>query len=411
MALTVFYAWQSDTPANLNRSLVGRSLEIAIRNINEDLTLEESLDMDQDTRGIPGSPDIANTILQKIESCSIFVADLSFVGETPDGKLLPNPNVLIELGYAMSVVGPGRMIGVMNTAYGPPDKLPFDLRHRRFPILYEAPVDSSSEERRAECSDLVTKFEGAIQAILDDRAVVSPTEAESSEILGTQTVETLSSFLSTNEELGVISDPAFEDGEEGHIIWENGSQAFLRLIPQNATSLRRVDAGKIQQTPGLPMLGRPRSLWWSRNRWGVVTFNSTGAAEHQTGASCFTQLFLERELWSIDKTLLSDSHRGRQIIPSDAVKVRFNAALRDYLSFAADQLKIEGPVKIVAGLDQIQGYCLAYRSDGRMTRLSEPCLEDSVVFEEVLDDLSGDPDELLLPFYRNIWDACGIDHE
>ena len=57
--------------------------------------------MDQDTAGIAGWPDIASTILTKIEKCEVFVADLTPInGPEPDSRPTPNPNVMLELGYA-----------------------------------------------------------------------------------------------------------------------------------------------------------------------------------------------------------------------------------------------------------------------------------------------------------------------
>jgi sporulation protein YlmC with PRC-barrel domain len=46
-------------------------------------------------------------------------------------KRTPNPNVLIELGYAVSAIGWDRIIMVCNTHYGKLEDLPFDInRHR-----------------------------------------------------------------------------------------------------------------------------------------------------------------------------------------------------------------------------------------------------------------------------------------
>jgi hypothetical protein len=44
---------------------------------------------------------------------------------------MPNPNVLIELGYALKALGHASIIMVMNTAFGPLENLPFDLRQKR----------------------------------------------------------------------------------------------------------------------------------------------------------------------------------------------------------------------------------------------------------------------------------------
>jgi hypothetical protein len=59
---------------------------------------------------------------------------VTFVGKGEKGRSIPNPNILIELGYAVAKKGWERIICVMNQQYGGPSKLPFDLQHRRWPI-------------------------------------------------------------------------------------------------------------------------------------------------------------------------------------------------------------------------------------------------------------------------------------
>ena len=44
---------------------------------------------------------------------------------------MPNPNVMLELGYATHVVGWDRVICVLNSDYGAPENMPFDIANRR----------------------------------------------------------------------------------------------------------------------------------------------------------------------------------------------------------------------------------------------------------------------------------------
>jgi hypothetical protein len=89
-----------------------------------------------------GSPEISATILQKIENCSIFVADITPVGSLIIEKKTPNPNVLFELGYAWRKLGESRVILVLNEAFAAPEDLPFDLLKRSL-ILYRRDRDAS----------------------------------------------------------------------------------------------------------------------------------------------------------------------------------------------------------------------------------------------------------------------------
>jgi hypothetical protein len=97
---TVFYAWQAQHPGNCNRSLIHEALERALRDLAQDKEEPIEFALDQDALGVLGSPEISATILQKIENCSIFVADITPVGSLINEKKTPNPNVLFELGYA-----------------------------------------------------------------------------------------------------------------------------------------------------------------------------------------------------------------------------------------------------------------------------------------------------------------------
>jgi len=137
----VFYSWQSDLPNATNRGLIEKALEDAAQSIREDGSISIEPVIDRDTAGVPGSPDIASTILEKIERADVFVCDVSIVNKNAV-RPTPNPNVLIELGYALKALGPNRIIMVLNSAFGGPELLPFDLRMRRV-IPYEMEEDVS----------------------------------------------------------------------------------------------------------------------------------------------------------------------------------------------------------------------------------------------------------------------------
>jgi hypothetical protein len=139
---TVFYAWQAQLLGKCNRSLIEEALERALRDLAQDKEDSIEFALDQDARGALGSPEISATILQKIENCSIFVADITPVGSLINGKKTPNPNVLFELGYAWHKLGESRIILVLNEAFGSPEDLPFDLLKRSL-VLYRRDPDDS----------------------------------------------------------------------------------------------------------------------------------------------------------------------------------------------------------------------------------------------------------------------------
>ena len=98
MKSVIFYSWQSDLPNATNRSFIEKALENAAKAIRNDDSISVEPVIDRDTAGVPGSPDIATTIFQKIEKADVFVCDVSFINQGTDARQTPNPNVLLELG-------------------------------------------------------------------------------------------------------------------------------------------------------------------------------------------------------------------------------------------------------------------------------------------------------------------------
>ena len=88
MGYTVFFSWQSDRPSREGRHLIEMALEEAAKRIAGDSTIDEplrELSVDKDTKNVPGSPRIFETILSKIDGASVFVADLTFCGNRAGG--------------------------------------------------------------------------------------------------------------------------------------------------------------------------------------------------------------------------------------------------------------------------------------------------------------------------------------
>ncbi|KLU22000.1 hypothetical protein EOS_32975 [Caballeronia mineralivorans PML1(12)] len=155
---TVFYSWQSQLPNNTNRGFIKDSLERAIKDLNSSLQLEGRVGLDSDTSNTPGSPDVINTILQKIDSTDIFVADVSLMAWNQ-----PNCNVMFELGYAMKSLGDKKIIMLFNETYGETKDLPFDLGFKRQLIYRCAETDENKADARRL---LATRLKNAIELVL-----------------------------------------------------------------------------------------------------------------------------------------------------------------------------------------------------------------------------------------------------
>src|SRR5476649_16046 len=97
MKVTIFYSWQSVLPNSTNRGFIERALTKAVESIKVEDEMVVEPCIERDVQGVPGTPDIAQTIFRKIDECRIFVGDVSIINSsaTVDRKP-PNPNVLIE---------------------------------------------------------------------------------------------------------------------------------------------------------------------------------------------------------------------------------------------------------------------------------------------------------------------------
>lgn len=157
--ITLFYSWQSDRDSKLCRHFIEKALEHGA-----ELLRREGIELtiDADTRNVPGTPPVTATILKKIDDCDVFLADMTFVGGTEAGKLTPNPNVMGEYGWALKGLGHERILLAMNTAFGASAELPFDLRHWRFPLQYNAGPGIKDAARR----ELREEFGGRLAAAI-----------------------------------------------------------------------------------------------------------------------------------------------------------------------------------------------------------------------------------------------------
>lgn len=162
MKKSIFYSWQSDLPNNINRGFIEICIKKAIEEIKtENINLNVAID--RDTKDTTGTPDIASTIFSKIDHSSIFIADISFINSDYDGRKTPNPNVLIELGYAAKTIGWENIICVFNTEFGKLEDLPFDLRFRR-PLTYKI---ENKKNKNKDKENLSKVFQIAIKSIIN----------------------------------------------------------------------------------------------------------------------------------------------------------------------------------------------------------------------------------------------------
>ncbi len=155
MKNTIFYSWQSDLPNNTNRGFLESCIKSVLKDIENLGTFSIEFTIDRDTKDETGTPDIVNTIFKKIDISKIFIADISIINTESSRKKTPNPNVLIELGYAVRSLGWDKVICLYNLDYGCIEDLPFDLRQRR-PLTYSLKEKTKNVVRK-EISKIISQ--------------------------------------------------------------------------------------------------------------------------------------------------------------------------------------------------------------------------------------------------------------
>ncbi|TGM85585.1 hypothetical protein [Leptospira licerasiae] len=158
--IVVFYSWQSDLPHKYNRNFIDKALKKVCKEIS--VSTGRTINLDKDTLGVSGSPDIINEILKKIEKCSVFVADVTPVASLGNKKLT-NPNVMLELGYAWKAKSSENILMILNEAYASTKELPFDLGFKR-QIRYSY---GSENAEPLKVDQLASSLKSQIRSIID----------------------------------------------------------------------------------------------------------------------------------------------------------------------------------------------------------------------------------------------------
>lgn len=182
----MFFAFQMDIDDKFGKGFIQSAIEIAIQKFKDE-GIDVSLDFG--FRGTPGTPLLIEEMLKKSSESDMVIVDLTFTSskiwsdskkisilgkeirilkKTQDKKS-PNPNVLLETGYAWAKKGTYRTLAVMNAAFGSPDLLPVDLKGFRWGITYSLNDDNYSD-RKSIRKDLSNDLYDAIKAAISSEA-------------------------------------------------------------------------------------------------------------------------------------------------------------------------------------------------------------------------------------------------
>lgn len=407
MKSIVFFSWQSDRQRREGRRLIEKALQRAVERISRDIGVEEAvrdLEVDRDTKGEPGSPPIFETILAKIDRTAVFVPDLTFVGTRASGQPTPNPNVLIEYGYALKSLTHSQIVGVMNSAHGRPDDLPFDLRHHRHPITYELYDGASDEERRAAREGLAGDLERAIRSVLGSEVFKSklprPIEPPDFVLRDPHPHRGRARFRGPGEAIGVSrsSEATLKGDGATTVRLADGPAIWLRLAPISSPG-RTWKIADLETASNLlalvPLCEYGQYLGLVRGNDGVGIHSALKGEPSPTLVYAFTT----GEVWAINAWVLERA-QGRIVLEED----RFSKSL-ETLAFFLKSLGMVGPYRWIAGMEELEG---RYLDSGARFRAYGPCMKN--VIEKDGTYLPGDDAALSLrPFFDEIFDQCGTE--
>jgi|HubBroStandDraft_4_1064222.scaffolds.fasta_scaffold58605_1 hypothetical protein len=419
MKHTVFFSWQDDTDVTGDRTFIEKALTKAIKQLARDLTIDkairEGLSVDKDTRGVAGTPPIVDTIFRKIDEAAAFLADVTFVGKRRDGRPTPNPNVLLEYGWALRSRGYGRIICVMNTAYGEPNDqtLPFNMKHLRRPITYLLPESADSEMRQTVLSDLADDLDTALKAIVQSEefrvAAAPPPRPEPSKFQPAPALDGLARFRKRGDPLGLMELGVNRFlGQRGTpVVLAEGSALWLRVMPEERLSrqwtvVQLRDVMSRAETMIHP-IGFATS--WAYVRSGDGFGYVAHPPENNTQVSAVSFAFRSGEVWTVYAGPLGRSAQDTFVNIEKMVTECFLETVR----FMRKGLAIALPCRWIAGIDGIKGKRMQhFAPPGRsyVSPYTAECLEDVVSDTGLLKD-SDEVRLALKPFFEKLYDACG----
>lgn len=422
--MRIFWSWQSDTPGKTGRHFVRTAIDEAVQalklgpEVDEPFSREdeafEALHVDQDRQGVPGSPDLAPLIFEKIAdpATAVFIADVTLVGvvstekDNEQPKKLINANVAIELGYALGKLGGEKVLMVLNEHYGDRSHLPFDLRGKGGPLLYRLSPAAAKEEIEKETKRLKKQLKDAIGLCIGDQ---QETKRLARPFPEKPIADDPSRFRSDEEPIGEFWNEFPQGlGPEGPVYAHNGPTLWLRVMPTS-------DAGQIFSAPTLRKVGLYGTggtlltpLEFHGGLHNLVAEDGIGMAdiwqaEHgMPHAQAAAWLFETGEIWSFQ--LLSFG----QTIPFAEKK------LADHLDQYAKilvALELMGPYRWIAGLTNVKDFELETPPiEGRTPRVGRPpkCMTNTIVKEGTFTG-EGSSHEALSPFFEEIFRKCATE--
>jgi hypothetical protein len=415
--MKIFWSWQSDTPGKVGRHFVRDALNAAIEQLKQTPDVEEpterearsAMHLDQDRKGISGSPDLARVILEKIEQSGVFVADVTPIGsvttrkDEAQPKKLINANVAIELGYALHALSDRSLLMVMNEHYGSRSDLPFDLQSKAGPIMFNLSASAGKEEIFAASRKLTAELKEAL-ALCATRHV--ETIRRQTPFPEAGSAHNRAMYFDRAEVLATSGYP-----NENEYRFAGDKTAYLRLFPcfdnQPRTSLAKM-VSTFQAERPMPFSAASGGIC-GRNRFGPIIYDPTGGGIFTMDG--LTQGLEGGELWGVTGVVFQPMWQRAGLstkeifgIPFFEFEKIYVRTLRNYVKVATMIFGFQPPFTVKFGAVGINGVHLA-----KPGRLYGPMMQNEIHKSCVLEsDNDGEIMGSLRDYFNDFYDLMAV---
>jgi nucleoside phosphorylase len=273
----------------------------------------------------------------------------------------------------------------------------------------KAEADRAGSQARAAGAASAVAFE--LLARLSEGAEIKRPSDQDRQFTAMRSTFTRAAFFQQSEVLAQVGVPGVD---QVSFSYAGSPDGYIRIMPShNLTQPLRLAV--LNQVSGRASILRAKGFGGlsAVNKYGVIHYDPGGA--FPGGAAPLhwaTQLFSNGETWLTTDTITVRERGFRPawlplpFIPALVMEKTFYNSLHAAIPFARDQLGLAEPLQVELGLIGIKGAHLNFPKEEDALR---PIHRNEIIIgPELIDGSPESADELLLEFFRQVFDATGF---
>jgi hypothetical protein len=274
----------------------------------------------------------------------------------------------------------------MNAHYGPPDDLPFDLRHRRWPVKYVLSPDAPKSER----DRVLVKLSETLKDIISQYLEASRPPSEV--FTPTESTYNRAAYWRPSEALVEVATLTSKNVQQ-YRYDPDKPLIYLHIWPHNKIEplltkmLTEYDKVSIE-----PLCGTPSGCSNHRNRFGHIAY----AWEGETDTLLSTTQVL-------NQYMLRPRPPHGNFIPIPAFETKLRKSLMQYLTNARSYFGYGAEICVDFGMVNVSGFVLALPNDAG----SDKIFEDIAASTTLDADDAALIDAALLKIFGTVYEAAG----